>query len=240
MGATMGYAIVAELAHELETVLDRVRRNDLAIDADIMDVLFRAADVLEHAVEAAVAGRDGEVVADGSRGARCTRSASASDADKRRMDGRRRRAARARSCAFASRRTRRCAACARSSSCRRSRKIGEVVVVEPSLEDLQADGFDDDFAVRARHDRRLVAEIERVVRAAGDVVDVQVGDDASRIRRCAATSQFMIPCAMPVERAAAPRRVADRLGADQAAGDARSVRIDVRRLDTLMNLSASW
>ena len=26
MGATMGYAIVAELAHELETVLDRVRR----------------------------------------------------------------------------------------------------------------------------------------------------------------------------------------------------------------------
>src|SRR6185503_17347840 len=63
MGATMGYAIVAELAHELETVLDRVRRNDLAIDAEIMDVLFRAADVLEQAVEAAVAGRDGEVIA---------------------------------------------------------------------------------------------------------------------------------------------------------------------------------
>ena len=33
MAATMGYAIVAELAHELETVLDRVRRGDLAIDA---------------------------------------------------------------------------------------------------------------------------------------------------------------------------------------------------------------
>ena len=51
MGATMGYAIVAELAHELETVLDRIRRNDLAIDAEIMDVLFRSADVLEQAVE---------------------------------------------------------------------------------------------------------------------------------------------------------------------------------------------
>src|SRR4051794_8616729 len=63
MGATMGYAIVAELAHELETVLDRVRRQDLVIDAEIMDVLFRSADVLEQAVEAAVAGRDGEVIA---------------------------------------------------------------------------------------------------------------------------------------------------------------------------------
>src|SRR2546423_3346887 len=55
MGATMGYAIVAELAHELETVLDRIRRGDLVIDPDVMDVLFRAADVLEQAVEAAVA-----------------------------------------------------------------------------------------------------------------------------------------------------------------------------------------
>src|SRR6185312_6859525 len=63
MGATMGYAIVAELAHELETVLDRVRRNDLAIDGDVMDVLFRSADVLEQAVEAAVAGREGDVIA---------------------------------------------------------------------------------------------------------------------------------------------------------------------------------
>src|SRR5947209_15282442 len=63
MAATMGYAVVAELAHELETALDRVRGGRLAIDGDVMDVLFRAADVLERAVEAAVAGREGEVSA---------------------------------------------------------------------------------------------------------------------------------------------------------------------------------
>src|SRR3954466_15142643 len=63
MGATMGYAVVAELAHELETVLDGVRRGDVAIDGDVMDVLFRSADVLEQAVEAAVAGREGEIIA---------------------------------------------------------------------------------------------------------------------------------------------------------------------------------
>ena len=60
MGATMGFATVAELAHELETVLDRIRRQELAIDAEIMDLLFRSADALESAVEAAVVGRDGQ------------------------------------------------------------------------------------------------------------------------------------------------------------------------------------
>src|SRR3954462_9183561 len=63
MGATMGYAIVAELAHEMETVLDRIRRGDLDVDVDVMDVLFRSADVLEQAVEASVAGREGDVIA---------------------------------------------------------------------------------------------------------------------------------------------------------------------------------
>ncbi|HVX38524.1 MAG TPA: Hpt domain-containing protein, partial [Gemmatimonadaceae bacterium] len=63
MSAMMGYAVVAELAHELETVLDRARRSALAIDAGVMDVLFRAADVLEKSVEAAVVGREGEVSA---------------------------------------------------------------------------------------------------------------------------------------------------------------------------------
>src|SRR3954470_11648816 len=47
MGATMGYAVVAELAHELETVLDLVRRNELPLDGEVIDVLFRASDVLE-------------------------------------------------------------------------------------------------------------------------------------------------------------------------------------------------
>src|SRR5262249_10203112 len=59
MAATMGYTLVADLAHELETVLDCVRRGELSIEATIMDTLFRSADMLEQAVEAAVAGGGG-------------------------------------------------------------------------------------------------------------------------------------------------------------------------------------
>src|SRR4051812_33369463 len=57
MSATMGYTPVATLSHELETLLDRVRRGARTIDAQLMQLLFRAADVLEGAIEAAVSGQ---------------------------------------------------------------------------------------------------------------------------------------------------------------------------------------
>jgi len=56
MSATMGYAGVAAFAHELESLLDRMRAGDQGISAELMDVLFSAADVLEGGVERAVEG----------------------------------------------------------------------------------------------------------------------------------------------------------------------------------------
>mgnify|MGYP006196353611 CR=1 FL=1 len=47
MSATMGYTAVAELSHEMESVLDRVRRSEQEVTPVLMDALFRAADVLE-------------------------------------------------------------------------------------------------------------------------------------------------------------------------------------------------
>ena len=58
MSATMGYVAVAELSHELETLRDRVRRGELPVNAELMDLLFRSADVLEGAIEGAVTGRE--------------------------------------------------------------------------------------------------------------------------------------------------------------------------------------
>ena len=46
MSATMGYHAVAEFAHELESVLDRVRSGDQALTAGLMDALFASADAL--------------------------------------------------------------------------------------------------------------------------------------------------------------------------------------------------
>ena len=57
MSATMGYAAVATLSHELETLLDSMRRGTRLADAPLMELLFQSADVLEHAIEGAVEGR---------------------------------------------------------------------------------------------------------------------------------------------------------------------------------------
>jgi two-component system chemotaxis sensor kinase CheA len=58
MSATMGYTAVASLSHELETLLDLVRKGERTVDARLMDLLFRAADLLERAIESAVSGVD--------------------------------------------------------------------------------------------------------------------------------------------------------------------------------------
>jgi two-component system chemotaxis sensor kinase CheA len=56
MSATMGYATVTALAHELESLLDRVRHAEIAVDRAVTDALFAAVDALERAVEIEVAG----------------------------------------------------------------------------------------------------------------------------------------------------------------------------------------
>ena len=63
MSATMGYATVTALAHELESLLDRVRHAELAVDRTVTDTLFAAVDALERAVEIEVAGGSAESAA---------------------------------------------------------------------------------------------------------------------------------------------------------------------------------
>jgi two-component system chemotaxis sensor kinase CheA len=55
MGAAMGYTSVAELSHELETLLDKVRNGALVVTRPIIDTLFASVDTLEKAVDLATA-----------------------------------------------------------------------------------------------------------------------------------------------------------------------------------------
>jgi two-component system chemotaxis sensor kinase CheA len=58
MAATMGYGRVADLAHRMENLLDQLRRGGKEPSEEILQVLFRATDTLEKAVELAVVGRE--------------------------------------------------------------------------------------------------------------------------------------------------------------------------------------
>ena len=61
MSATMGYTAVAELSHELEALLDRIRAGIQVVTGDIVDLLFASTDALEKAIETSVAEREQEV-----------------------------------------------------------------------------------------------------------------------------------------------------------------------------------
>jgi len=51
MSATMGFTNIKELTHNMENLMDRVRKNELALDSSIIDVLFECLDALEKMVE---------------------------------------------------------------------------------------------------------------------------------------------------------------------------------------------
>jgi two-component system, chemotaxis family, sensor kinase CheA len=61
MSATMGYASVATLAHRVENLLDLVRRRGDPATSEVLDLLFRSTDVMEQAVEMVVKTGDGAV-----------------------------------------------------------------------------------------------------------------------------------------------------------------------------------
>ena len=50
MSATMGYNKIAELTHEMEDVLDMLRKEQLAVSGDIIDTLFKCIDSLEQMI----------------------------------------------------------------------------------------------------------------------------------------------------------------------------------------------
>src|SRR3989442_4047267 len=61
MAATMGYARVTDVAHRAENLLDHLRRRAKPATDDVLQLLFRAVDALERAVELSVAGREREL-----------------------------------------------------------------------------------------------------------------------------------------------------------------------------------
>ena len=59
MSASMGFAAVADLAHQMEDRLDAVRQGKAAVDRDLIDMLLESNDKLARAVDAAVAQQQG-------------------------------------------------------------------------------------------------------------------------------------------------------------------------------------
>lgn len=58
MSATMGFTEIAELTHEMENVLDLLRKEQLKANEDIVDTIFKCVDALEQMIETVGNGED--------------------------------------------------------------------------------------------------------------------------------------------------------------------------------------
>ncbi|TLY52205.1 MAG: chemotaxis protein CheA [Gemmatimonadetes bacterium] len=219
MAATMGYARVTDVAHRTENLLDLLRRGSQPATDDLLQLLFRARDSLEQAVELSVVGREdeidaAEILADldgaaaalagpGGRPAPAPGPAPAVEAP-----------------AVAGRLvqvTLRSEAPLKGGRAllvlKKAQALGPVRNVTPSETAFESDDFDGRFSFRIET-TAPAADVERVVRAAGDVEHLTVGGEERRAPS---------PGAAP--------------GAAQAPdAKSRHIRVDLRRLDGLMDL----
>ena len=221
MSATMGYRSVADLAHEMENVLDRVRQGRSAADAALVDTLFAAADALEHAIELAV--EEGEEEADVAvivarlrevGGVVPIMAASAEGSPPTWDDG---------APEAGAMRVRVTVDPASAlpgvrafMAVRAARALGEVTALEPAESALHEEGFGGTvrFVLRGAGSAE---EVEAALRGAGEIREVEVSAGVAD------------------EPAAASEEGGAAEGAERAAGRGRNIRVDLRRLDALVN-----
>ena len=228
MAATMGYGRVADLAHRMENLLDHLRRSGRAPADEIVQLLFRATDALEKAVGLAVAGREREadlsVLTDIDHAAIQTKPAAQPSALARHFapeptDDQSLPAAPIASGASAARivdvviRPEAPLKGGRAMlALRKLQTMGKVERVQPPVAVFESDDFDGRFVCEL-DTPAAPAAIEAAVRSVGDVERVTVagggGADEAQV--------------------GAGESVA-------GAGRTRHIRVDLRRLDTLMDL----
>jgi two-component system chemotaxis sensor kinase CheA len=244
MSATMGYTAVTELAHEFESVLDRVRRGEQAVTRPVVDVFFQAADALEAAIERSVQGGEAAGAVDVSAAVeRLKALAAGGDGAKGKKRGARKTVAVKESAASGSGELVRVRLSAGSTLrgaraflvVKRAESLGTVTAVTPPLEALQAEEFDREFSLRL--ETQVAAEaIVEALRSVGEVDAVAVGDaplPAEASAGAAAGDES------PATSAARGPSVPAAGSAPAMGGTSRAtryVRIDLRRLDTLMNV----
>jgi two-component system chemotaxis sensor kinase CheA len=214
MAATMGYARVADLAHRLENLLDHLRRGGRPPDDETLQLLFRATDALEKAVDLAVAGREREadvagVVADlDGVMARLAPGAAPAPPPVPEPDfltlpalggtGRLIQVVLRPEAPIKGGRA--------MLIVRKAQGLGGVHGIAPPPAAFEAEDFDGRVAFRLETSR-TAAEIEAAVRSVGDVERVTVGGDEEHVTP-----------------------------AESAGGRSRHIRVDLRRLDALMDL----
>ncbi|MEO8199112.1 MAG: chemotaxis protein CheA [Gemmatimonadota bacterium] len=220
MAATMGYENIAALAHHSENLLSVLRERVAGAEGDLIDLLFRAVDTLEQSIDEAIAGRD-----DGLNFSTLLAELDNAASQAQSRTGEMRAVRSARETVEAS--IAGAAAAAPSTGklvrvsikadavmrggraalvMKRAEALGHVTGLRPAVTAFEQQDFDGRFSFRLHTDVTDVV-IEAAIRGAGDVDSVAIGE---------------APVPAPIEDPVTN-------------GGTRHIRVDLRRLDALMN-----
>ena len=270
MSATMGFAKIAELTHEMEDVLDLVRKSQLKLNEDIMDTLFKCLDSLEQMVDSVGNGEAEDVVdvsdlvaklssiskgtpapaADGAAAAAPAAAAPAGEAaagatldlDDIDLDVMKKakeagmnlfhiKVTLMETCVLKA---------ARSVMVMHALdEVGDVLKSIPPAEDLEQEKFERSFDVLIATSGDAEA-MQNAVDTVSEIEDVAVtAVDPDKVGKEAAPAPAAPAAAAPAAKAApAPKKEARKSAAAPAKKQhqSQSVRVDIEKLDTLMNL----
>ena len=271
MSATMGYNKIAELTHEMEDVLDLIRKEQLKLNEDIIDTLFKCLDSLEQMINSVGDGEAEDVVdvtdlvaklSSISKGTPMPKAADAAaeaapqeaadspsivltDIDKdvlkqakeSGMIGVHVQVTLAATCLLKS---------ARSYMVMNALdELGDVIKSVPPAEDLEQEKFDHTFdvllitAAEVKDVEEALESISEIEKVSVNVVDTEAKAEeqatpAEAPKAAEAKTQAKAPVKTPAK--APAKKEASKKDAAHHKHQSQSVRVDIDKLDTLMNL----
>ena len=272
MSATMGYNKIAELTHEMEDVLDLIRKDQLDLNEDIIDTLFKCVDSLGQMIDSVGNGEAEDVVdvsdlvkklssiskPDQAQAAAPAAAAAApaagaapatggisielSDVDKdviKQAQAQGLQAIHARitladTCLLKS---------ARSYMVMNALdEIGDVVKSVPSSEDLEQEKFDKSFdviVVTSQEEKGVqdaINSISEIAKVETNVVNLDEKKEEPKPAAAPAPAPAAPAAAPAPAKKAAPAKKPAAPAAKQKVHHSQSVRVDIEKLDNLMNL----
>lgn len=268
MSATMGFNKIAELTHEMEDVLDLIRKEQLKLNEDIIDTLFKCVDSLGQMIDSVGNGEAEDVVdvsdlvkklssiskpdqAVSQAAAPAAPAAAApaenkisielTDVDKDVIKQARETGMQAihvrvtltETCLLKS---------ARSYMVMNALdELGDVIKSVPSAEDLEQEKFDHSFdviiitAAEEKAVQDAVNSISEIAKVETNVIDLAAEEKAAATAPAASAPKAAAPAPSAKKAAPAPAKKAAAAPAKKV-HHSQSVRVDIEKLDTLMNL----
>lgn len=261
MSATMGFDDMAHLTHHLENMFDAIRNEQMIVTPESMDTMFEALDHLEAMVQSIAEGGDGkrdvteiskklDVTGSHAEAASSVEtadaSAAANDLDYNEFE--RTVLDEAREQGF------KCYELnvTLSESCllkavrvymifERLNEAGEVVKTVPTAELLESEDFESEFSI-SYLSKLPMDEVQKIVTAISEVEKVEISEVSAFEEAAPAEKQEAHPEQkkeeVSVPAAKAPANDAPKVNSNNgaAAGGTKTIRVNIDRLDSLMNL----